>query len=211
MKKILMTLLIILAAIPAAFAQNANRSGFFLELAGGGITGDSPAIGYSVANNTVNMECAGGAALNLGFGYRLATSRHWAYEFRAEGQTSAKKPDMSLVIKILPAGFRYTSSEIFGNSSIFAHLNVGGAIGAINASYTRTLGTASPNMETQYAKMFDKGSFGVAYEAGVGINITTHLYAEALWDSQVMLSTYGKNGNGTLHWGMAGVRIGYRF
>ncbi len=213
MKKYILLLLLMVAMTVPAFSQNANRSGFFIEAAAGVTTGDTPVMGYSVKNNVLSVKCAGGMAANFGFGYRLSTGRHWAYEFRVEGQTSLSKPDLALLGKVFPAGFRYTSSEIFGNSSIYAHINVGGAAGAtdgniLDGSYTPEL---TPDMDMHYAKIFEQGSFGVAYQLGIGLNITTHLYAELMWDSQVMLNTYGKEGKGTIHWGMAGVRVGYRF
>lgn len=221
MKKLIITLLIVLAAIPAMFAQNANRSGFFMEVAYGGVTGDTPVMGYSVKNGTVYADCVHGSAVNLALGYRRATSRHWAYEFRIEGQTSTDKPDLGFVGKVLPVGFRYTSPEVFRNISLYGHFNIGGAIGAVNQSMAKSFGeyyyssNTTPiqqNTDTKYSSMFeDNDSFGAAYQIGIGVNLSNHLYVEALWDSQVMFATYGKDGESTLHWGMVGARLGFRF
>lgn len=222
MKKFLLMLLVLTAAIPGAMAQNANRSGFFLETAVGGITGSTPAIGYSAKDGKVSAYCLSGTAVNFALGFRRATARHWAYEFRMEGQTNTDDFERGLTAKLLPVGFRYTSPELFRNYSLFFHFNVGGAIGAVNVNpedvlcdsdnsgydYDQSLTNNSPRTD---AKAFDNISYGAAYELGIGVNLSIHFYVEALWDSQVMLDTFGKEGKKALHWGMVGARIGYRF
>lgn len=222
MKKFLLMLLVLMAAIPGAMAQNANRSGFFLEAAVGGTTGSTPAIGYSAKDGKVTAYCLSGTAVNFALGFRRATARHWAYEFRLEGQTSTDDFERGLTAKLLPVGFRYTSPELFRNYSLFFHFNLGGAIGAANVSpedvlvnsdnggydYNQTININSPRKD---AKAFDNISYGAAYELGIGVNLSNHFYVEALWDSQVMIDTFGKEGQKALHWGMVGARIGYRF
>lgn len=215
MKKFLLMLLVLTAAIPGAMAQNANRSGFFLETAVGGITGSTPAIGYSAKDGKVSAYCLSGTAVNFALGFRRATARHWAYEFRMEGQIDTETHGKELSARLLPIGFRYTSPELVRNNSLFFHFNVGGALVTPNASPEDALprynGHINPNSPRKDAKALDDNSYGAAYELGIGVNLSNHFYVEALWDSQVMLDTFGKEGKKALHWGMVGARIGYRF
>lgn len=215
-------------------AQNANRSGFFMELGIGGLVGNTPRSSLSIADNIVYYKCVSGAAVDFGMGARFKTSNHWAYEFKAEGQIPLSNPANALVGRLLPVGFRYTSGELWRNYSIFVHLNIGGAITVCNGMVGRdnlrmnaseankisdiilSESSAAEVLYPDTPEMKIKGyvgleGYGVAYSAGIGINLTTHLYVEGCFNAQAMFNCFGKNGKETLNYGIAALILGYRF
>ncbi|MBD5358235.1 MAG: hypothetical protein HDR88_14795 [Bacteroides sp.] len=215
MKKFLIFILLWVTAIGSGMAQNANRSGFFLEAGIGGLVGDNVRTSISTTDNVMSYKCLSGMAGDFGLGYRLRFKRHWAYEVKAEGTIPFQDPIHALIGRFLPIGFRYTSGELWRNYSLYTHFNLGGAI-SVNGG---KIGHDNLSNETLYPNMSDnkikgyryKEGYGAAYSLGVGINITTHFYAEACWDGQVLFDCYGKNGRGTLNGGMVAFVIGYRF
>lgn len=65
----------------AAWSQNANRKGFFLEGSIGGTTGTTPRVAVSFDNNTLLAHQAGGAAVSFGLGERYPISNYAAFEW----------------------------------------------------------------------------------------------------------------------------------
>lgn len=109
MKQKLLVIAIAIAAVCGlcstdASAQNANRNGWIIELQGGKV---------------VNHE--GGFLFDFDFGYRWATSLHWAVE--AKVGVGSYYPD-KYAWSIMP-GVRYTSKELFSNCSLFTSFNAG--------------------------------------------------------------------------------------
>lgn len=212
-------------------AQNANRSGFFLEAGIGGMIGDSPRTSISVTNNVMSYKCISGTVGDFGLGVRLRVANHWAYEIKAEGQFPFKKPLQALVGRFLPVGFRYTSGELWRNYSIYAHVNFGGAItvnnGIIGRDNLKHSSTSVIDMikddyhgsfvlfpntpETEIIGYVGNEGYGVSYSAGVGVNLTNHLYIEACLNAQTLFNCYGQKGKGSITNGVAGCIIGYKF
>lgn len=207
MKKVILALLCLIAVLGVS-AQNANRTGFFIEAGIGGTTGSTPRIGLSNDNGTVMARYAGGTSFNFNFGQRIRTSTHMAVEFRFGLQAPIDYVTTVPTGKIL-FGLRYTSSELFGNMSIYANAAVGGAIGA---SYVWGDGVPTgPDLVKFDFSNANDASFGAGYLLGVGLNITTHFYAGFVWDAQYMIKQCRKHQEDNLNWGMAGLQIGYRF
>lgn len=219
MNRLLVALLLLLGMAETLSAQNANRSGFFLEAGFGGTIGNTPRKGFFISNNRIMNLYNAGPAVDFGLGYRFRTATHWAYEVKAEGQTCLSNPVNALVGRFLPVGFRYTSVEFWRNFSLYGHFNLGGAIavnnGKISAYYRENIPTSvlTPDMDDAATINGFKGenAFGGAYSLGIGVNITTHFYAEACFNGQWMFGCWGRNGHGAYHWGMAGAILGYRF
>lgn len=211
MKRIFMLFMSVIMVGFFASAQNANRKGLFLEAGIGGLIGNTPRTTLSVNNNVVQYECLTGTALNLSCGRRSRINKHWTYELQCDFQIPFEKPSQNLILKILPLGFRYYSSEFFKNYSLYCHFNVGGAAtfnsGVI--SYIRDLNLNNPTEDVEHCDYSIGG--GIAYLIGVGVNLTTRLYIEGRLSSQLIFNGFGKDGKGLLHYGMPAGVIGYRF
>ncbi|MDE6548927.1 MAG: hypothetical protein K2L22_08015 [Muribaculaceae bacterium] len=211
MKRYVLLILVAILTSGIATAQNANRSGFFLEAGIGGLIGNTPRNSFSITDNVMYYKCLSGAAADFGLGARARMNNHWAYEFKAEATIPLNNPINALVGRCLPVGFRYTSPEIWRNYSLYTHFNVGGAI-VVNGGIAHSNEVLLPNLNYVKFGYVDGGErYGAAYSLGLGINITTHFYVEAVFDGQAIFNSYGKNGLGTNVYGMVGCVVGYRF
>ncbi len=214
MNKYLLLIVMAVTSICGVTAQNANRSGFFMEAGVGGVVGDNVRTEIIITDNVVREKYLSGMAGDFGLGFRLRIHRHWAYELKAEGMIPFKDPMHALVGRFLPVGFRYTSVELWRNYSLYGHFNIGGAISVNGGKFNYTKFKYKdyeylyPNCEI---KTKHNSFFGVAYSVGIGINLTTHFYVEACYNGQSLFNCIGKKGKGTLNGGITGVIIGYRF
>lgn len=207
--------MIVILSTGITFAQNANRSGFLLELGVGGIVGSTPRTVIFIKDNQMSYNCLSGGAVNFGLGYRIRIVNNWAYEAKVEAQIPFGNPIQSLVGRALPIGFRYTTNEIWRNYSLFAHANIGGALvinnGILDGYYYDDKVTSTEQEIKINRREGGKDGFGVAYSVGVGINLTNHFYIEGCFDGQAMFNCYGKNGKGYLNYGIFAFALGYRF
>ncbi|MDE6741404.1 MAG: hypothetical protein K2J58_03635 [Muribaculaceae bacterium] len=213
MKRFFILIILVFSLAGLACAQNANRSGFLVEVGIGGMVGDTPRSSILVTNNVMQYKCASGAAVDLGLGFRFRFKSHWAYELKVEGQTALSAPMHTLTGRFLPLGFRYTSVEVWRNYSLFVHFNIGGAV-AMNRGVIRYLNneTFYPNTPDRPIKGYaGEEGYGPAYSLGLGANVTTHFYAEACWNGQVIFDGYRKNGKDMLNDGIVAFILGYRF
>ena len=211
MKKVLLMLLV-LCAFAGVSAQNANRKGFFIEAAVGGSVGTPPVGGLSIQDGQLMAHYYGGTMLNLAFGPRFRTGSHTAFDFRIEAQANTARITQSLVLKAMP-GMRITTGELFGNISMYISANIGFAAADSGCSRFRN-GDFVPDDGTiaDWNLWEDAPSFGAAYAIGIGLNITTHFYGGFIWDAQYMIhQTRDAITWENLHYGMAGLRLGYRF
>lgn len=219
MKKVLLLLIFCVLAATAATAQNANRTGFFIEGAVGGTTGNTPRTSYGLDNGNLTLYHAHGTSVNLTFGFRVRISRYAAYEITAEAQSPVDAIKTQPVFKVMPISFRFTTPEFWRNYSFYFNFRVGGALG--NRGKMRYLGwyydydfsdfiNIDKNSRHDFY-LFDEVTGGVAYQIGFGLNITNHFYAGFSWDAQYMFNQYRNTKAESLHWGMAGLRLGYRF
>ncbi len=166
MKKLLAIILLLLAGVTGAIAQNANRRGFFVEAGGVSYWGER------------RLDATIGVDVSLG--YRVRIANHWAYEGRIGFDSPFKEFDLCYDIYFLPVGFRYTSSELVGNQSIYAFADLG-----ISGQQHRR----------------GRGLTGVV---GVGWNFSTHFYVGLKFMGQYL----SEHPHPT--WGNVGIRVGYR-
>lgn len=208
MKKLIIALLALVAFV-GANAQNANRSGFFIEAGIGGTTGTTPRTALVMEGNNLMAKFAGGAAFDVQFGFRTKTSNHCAFDLRFGAMAPFSAVSSTPVFKIMP-GLRYTSTEIFGNMSIYGNVAVGGAV-----SFSHLYPDSDPlpinGEETKLSLSDGDACFGVSYTIAVGLNITNHFYAGPVWDAQYMIHQARQGQDQNLHWGMFGIQLGYRF
>lgn len=159
-------------------AQNANRSGVFVELGAGLTAGDSPNQAGEIVSEfiptvdnkaTLNLyrkvDKTSGVCANLGVGYRWATSLHFAFELKLQAMSHVSNFTETLAINLKP-GVRYTSREISGSTSLYANANVG-------------LGS-----------FVDHATLSVPYEVGVGFNFGNNISAGLVWDAQYAVSKH---------------------
>lgn len=206
MKKLIIALLCAVAALGAT-AQNANRSGFFIEAAIGGATGSTPRTSAYLDGNTLMAKFAGGTSFNIALGMRCKSGSHMAVDFRLEAQSPVSYVSSVPTGRFLIAP-RYISSELFGNMSIYGTVGIGGAVSFSYPLYCTTLPAEG---SCDYKMSHGEVSPGVAYMLGAGLNITTHFSVGFIWSSQFMFNQCRIHNNENLNWGMAGLQLGYRF
>ena len=215
MKRFFVLTLLAVLISGIATAQNANRSGFFLEAGIGGLVGNTPRTSIFSTDNVLYYKTLSGAAVVLGFGGRFRIGNHWAYELKIDIQSPLSSPLNNMIGRFLPVSFRYTSTEIYRNYSLYAHMNLGASIvgnrGIIEwDSFDNE--TFYPNTPDKELNGFNGGvGIGPAYSLGIGVNITTHVYVEAFCNGQAIIGAYGKNGNEIINYGLVGILAGYRF
>lgn len=203
-------LIVAVAAVAlGALAQNANRSGIFVELGGGMVAGTTPTYKIECDHGVLKGYNLTGFGANFGAGYRIAVSRACAVEVKAEASAGMKSIGDTYVIGILP-GFRYTTREILGNMSMYFGVN--GGVSFSNGVYR--VGSYSSDIDINAVQEIYLGrdmKIGGSYGLTVGLNFTNSFYGGLFWDGY--LCTEGLRGleNKLLHWGTAGLRLGFRF
>ena len=136
MKKIMLSIVVMFMTSIGVLAQNANRSGFFMEFGAGSFVVNPPiekvTISYkqtgtqaptSVTREEL-IEYESDVKYSATIGYRLATSRHWAIEMKANCLFGKELFDEMFMIMGMP-GVRYTSPELFRNISLYSSLHLG--------------------------------------------------------------------------------------
>lgn len=136
MKKMIFMLLLAVLSVAGVSAQNANRSGFFLELGAGGFVINPPMLKvtttYKQTGTSVPSTISGNDVIeyenvlkySFNVGYRFAKSRHWAVDCRLNCMFSDGMLDEMFVVGIM-YGARYVSPELFRNFSLYGALSVG--------------------------------------------------------------------------------------
>ena len=218
MKKVLLLLTFCLIAAAAAVAQNANRNGCFMEVAVGGTTGTTPQTSYGILNGNLTVFHAHGTSVNFTMGARRRISSYAAYEFALELQSPTDAFKTQPVAKLMPLSFRFTTPEFWRNFSFYINFRLGGAIGNkgklgyMNPYYSGpSYILENGNNERRDVPLFEEVSGGAAYQLGFGVNLSNHFYVGFSWDAQYMFNQYRNDKTDNLHWGMAGLLLGYRF
>ena len=127
-----------------------------------------------------------GVALDLGFGYRKGFTENFAWDvFKIKATAELSNLSETITPQIM-TGIRGTTPVLFGNMTAF---------GSISAGYG-------------YWLDFEEGGF--AYEAQVGLNITSKIYAAFVYENQALsweddYDEYDANVSFT------GLRVGFRF
>ena len=218
MKKVLLLIVFCVMAATAALAQNANRGGFFIEAAVGGTTGTTPRTSYGLQNGNLTVYHARGTSFNIALGGRARISSYAAYEFAIEVQSPTDAIKTQPIAKLMPVSFRFTTPEFWRNFSFYINFRLGAALG--NKGRIEDIDIYDPSsadiLESgsdarHDVALFEELTGGAAYQIGFGVNITNHFYAGFSWDAQYMFNQYRNTKAENLHWGMAGLRLGYRF
>lgn len=191
MKRIILSIVCILSTIVGMQAQNANRSGVFIELQGGSAFGTVMDKKIETNNGSLwnwdrDWYIKGGLVGSVDVGYRYATSNQFAIEMKAGGWANFQDIEKTITLDMLP-GVRWTSKEIIGNVSMFLSLNAGCGLSFPDGVYV-----------------------SIPVEVGIGFNLTNRLYLGAFVSERISVSgdyfRYYPKTHTT-----AGIRLGYRF
>lgn len=160
----------LLIGIMGVEAQNANRSGIFLELSGG------PSIGKTftssdarINSKDVDINCfyKGGIDVNFSFGYRYAVSEHWAVGLSAGAEGNLKIITEEFIFPKAMLVGRWTSNDFGQGLSFYLQPQAGFASSIVGSNSTRLplgfeLGLNFTNhfyggFDLQYNIVLDKG------------------------------------------------------
>jgi hypothetical protein len=157
MKKILLLFAVLIMTTNNLIAQNANRSGVFLELQGGAALGDviQPVPNQYGGMGFYPIYLKGGVVGSVDVGYRWATSSIFAIEAKVGLWSNFADFNNTYNLRIMP-GFRITTKEIYKNSSIFFSCNIGAGYAPSNNSRHDT--------------------FNATAEISTGLNINKNIY-----------------------------------
>ena len=212
MKKLLLLFVLVLSVAASSVAQNANRSGVFVEAGTGILVGTPPISDFKYDNNKLSFKTPKSPDINFSIGYRRAFSNAFAWEIKVEPSFAPNYTKTTFVIALIP-GFRYTTKEIFGNSSLYFGINVGFAMGTRQDYYSYS------NEEFNDLCY----SCGAKFSICGGFNITSAFYAGAYCNYSILPKQISKISDFTTDefgifsygkinlWGSVGIRLGYRF
>ena len=228
MKKIILIICVLLASFIELSAQNANRSGLFIEAGGGYLLGTVPVSKLEWKDNALKILIPDGPDINLAVGYRGATSSVFAWQIKAELSTVPPDFETTMVLAFMP-GIRLTTKELFGNTSLYFGLDAGFALGRSSSYSTRYL--YFPVNGEEYDEITRGGldSVGMKMGLSVGMNFTSKFYGGFYCDYNLIFDQVNRNSfkDMEIHsyfdsneiyfpdnknlWGSVGVRLGYRF
>lgn len=168
-KKFFITIVVALFASVATWAQNANRSGFFLELGAGRYLTKAPLVDivttykhsstgvpYTVVREDIaKYENAYTVKMVGTLGYRYAFSLNWAADIRTNFTFGGEQ---ALMMLDLTPGVRYTSPELFKNISLYCAANLGLV------------------WRLDYRYYVENMKLGFCSSAEAGVNLTSQLY-----------------------------------
>lgn len=144
MKKILLLFAVFIMTTNNLIAQNANRSGVFLELQGGAALGD---VIVPTDNDCTPVDqrnpayLQGGMTGSIDAGYRWSTSSFFAIEAKVGMWTNFADLKNTYNIRLMP-GIRWTSRDLSNTLSMYAGWNVG--IGLFPSNDSRSTGLLIP-------------------------------------------------------------------
>lgn len=171
--KIFLLMAIVSLITLSSNAQNANRSGCFFEIGTGALIGNNPIADIKMGeivkeNNSQNYhqkttEIFGEPfRYNVNFGYRLATSKHCAFDLKLKGIFNYDYNIIDVSMFGGSFGFRYTTAEIYRNISIYTSTELG-------------------YLGYQY-KFAGSCDTYISGSIGLGLNLTNRLYTGLTWE-----------------------------
>lgn len=198
MKKLILLIAGVLLAFIGVQAQNANRTGIFIELQGGRAFGEV-IHGEDYYYHSEFTYLKGGVVGGLGVGYRYATSNSFAIEGKVNLWADFLDIGDTFNLDIMP-GIRWTSKDFSSNKSLYLSLNAGFGLNPTDAY-----------------------SMFVPIEISVGFNLTNNLYLGVFLTEKMCVG----GGTGSVHYyagqsshsvyldsrsyTSAGIKLGYRF
>ncbi len=203
MKKLLFLLLLACASIGAC-AQNANRTGFFMELSYGGCVGYTNVNEVTWTGSSVEIQPLTCSAFKLDLGPRIRLGRFLALDVNVGLQGLIQKSFENLSVGGGLA-LRFTSPELFKNMSLYASAGAG-YYRAITHKKQHNIDIV--NDAYGYQEATEPGVYKIDHTWGwlplsfkVGLNFTNHLYGGLIFDYSVV----GAGHN------LLGAQVGYRF
>lgn len=213
MKKLLLILAFIITVVTSGFAQNANRSGVFLEAGAGTYFGKLPLSRIQWKDNKLSVLKVADPDINFALGYRRATSRVFAWEIRVEGAIDGNVSSAT-VVAVMP-GFRFTTKEIFGNTSVYFGLNLGVALGTsqyFDYIILNQDSNSSNDLDAYGGKILLYGGLNITHSFYAGVYLNLNGISDQM--SEFGTSSSGSDflsDKGLNLWGSFALRLGYRF
>lgn len=199
--------LIFLSVTSTMLAQNANRTGIFIEVGAGYSMGNTPMINASVSDETVHFDYTDGTGIFLDGGWRQAMSAHSALEAKIQLQFNYKNTAPTTFIKFMPGYKFFFSNKGFKN--LYLGANIGVAIGS-SVAVQKYSKTNSKYDTLEPAKAFDDKRIGLAYSTEIGYNLTSDSYIALSWEGQYIKQS-SPVGYSMRNWGLIGAKFGYKF
>lgn len=200
MKKIVF-IIALLTALFSANAQNANRSGLFVDLGFGVAVGNTPITKAYLQTNSIKIEYGEGVGAMAALGYRYAISRFTAVEAKVEYMNTFKNAAATSMFKVMPGG-RYYFVNFKDNKSIFVGANIGIAIGSE--------GCVNTDGKTEPATFLSPMKVGLALDFELGVSLTPQMCLSAFFDMQSIPQYHAKSEDSN-SWGLLGAKVSYRF
>lgn len=206
MKRFILIFATIVMAIGSVCAQNANRSGFFVELQGGVAVGNALNVSgdkrysYNWEGTFIVLPeepyIKGGGVGYVDFGYRFRISRPLALELKIGANGNFADIEKIFSLRAMP-GLRWTSKEFTGNKSFFIAFNAGVSL---SRDFYQVAIPAEFSFGVNLSTKFYIGLFGYyAY------NIDHDLAHDESYKGYWLTYAYPSNSVNV------GVRLGYRF
>lgn len=211
MKK-LFTLFAVLMAVMSGFAQNANKSGLYLDVGIGYALGNLPVVNVAFEGSTFTFEYPNSAGMIIDAGYRYTQWKNSALDFKFQYQSVFNKITPSTVLKLMPGYvhfFRMGKGRLF-----YAGVNAGVAFGSKGLKSGYWHETGYTHSDITYSKpeaggALSPGSTGLAYAIEAGITLGKLFSLSAAWDAQI-LNQYCSTGLKARNWGLASIKFGIR-
>lgn len=200
MKKIIILLLLLASLTVMSEAQNANRSGVFIELGPGfSASSESPINGAHLDGIDMKLERSTGMGFLFNTGYRYTKWISSAIEMKVQYQANFSHTASTSLIKFMP-GYKWFAAKTLGGT-IF-----GANVGVVLSS----TGSIVEPGNVKPAGFLNPLKIGFAWSVELGYAINRNLYACFVWDSQY---TKGQTTSEieTCTWGMFALKAGYRF
>lgn len=200
MKKLIILLFFLAFITALSEAQNANRSGVFIELGPGiSLSSQSPINDAYLEGVNIKLDRSSGPGFLVNTGYRYTRWISSAIEIKVQYQANFSHTASTSLIKFMP-GYKWFAPKSMSG------VIVGANIGVVLSS---TGSTAEPGY-VKPAGFLDPMKIGLAWSVELGYAINRHLYSCIVWDAQ---STKGQTTQGveTCDWFMCAVKLGYRF
>lgn len=212
MKRII-TLIVMAMVMMTGFAQNANKSGLYLDFGAGYALGNLPVVDIAMEENVIKLDYPNSFGMVIDLGYRYTQWKQSAVEMKLQYLGDFKKISASSVVKIMPGYLHFF--KIGNGRLLYTDVNVGVAFGSkgLKDGYWKEYDSVGIDskfwQDPQSAGALNPSSIGIGYGLETGLVLGRIWSLSVAWDAQI-LNQYSSAGIGNRHWGIASVKFGVR-
>lgn len=185
MKKLLIAIAMICSVISVSAQRAGDATTWNDKLDEGDFNHSGFFLNPTIGVTAGDVETGFGVGVGLGYRWHIASGFNWDI-VKAEAMTDVSNFTDALAVRFM-SGIRYNSPVLFSDKGLYADFGIG------------------------YQFMTsDTDNSGVAYEIGVGLNLTRTVSLGLVWEgNSSSYESYGYDFDA--HWGMFGVRLGLNF